>query len=244
MVSYKEIPRMVDISAVRTDVTYDELKFMAHIAEKYDFVCVFAMPCFTDKLRRLITNPSTMVGGVAGFPSGADTTEVKIANAKKMVELGCDEVDMVINVGALKSKDYGLVENDIKAVVKAVFPTPVKSILEISYLTEDEIRMGAELAVRAGVTYVKTGTGWASNPTTVRTIEIIKEVVGDRAKIKAAGGVRTLADLEAMVDAGCSRFGIGMKSILSILNEAYEREGVEFPDKELLKGFDVSTVQY
>ncbi len=244
MISYKEIPRLIDVSAVRTDVTYDELKLIAHLAEKYDFVCVFAMPCFTDKLRRLITKPTVMLGGVAGFPSGADTTESKIDCAKRMVELGCDEVDMVINVGALKSKDYLTVENDVKAVVKAVFPVPVKSILEISYLTDEEIKKGAELAVSAGVTYVKTGTGWASNPTTVDTIKLIKSVVGNHAKIKAAGGVRTLADLENMVDAGCDRFGISAKSALSILNEAYTREGIVFPDKELLENYDVSSVNY
>ncbi len=244
MIGYKDIPRLVDISAVRTDVTYDEIKLMAHIAEKYNFVCVFAMPSFTDKLRRLIKSPTVMVGGVAGFPSGADTTEAKIACAKKMIELGCDEVDMVINVGALKSGDYLLVENDIKSVVQAVFPVPVKAILEIGYLTDEEIKKGAELAVSAGVTYVKTGTGWAKNPTTFETIKIIKEVIGDRAKIKAAGGVRTLQDLETMVELGCERFGISIKSALSILNEAYEREGIEFPDKELVSDYDVAKANY
>ncbi len=242
--SSREIPRLIDISCVRTDVTYDEMKLMAHIAEKYDFVCVFAMPCFTDKLRRLITKPTVMVGGVAGFPSGADTTEIKVANAKKMVEIGCDEVDMVINVGALKSGDYLMVENDIKSVVKAVFPTPVKAILEIAYLTDEEIAKGSELAVNAGVTYVKTGTGWGPKPTTVDTIKIIKGVTGNRAKIKAAGGVRSLADLEAMVDVGCDRFGISIKSALSILKEAYDREGLEFPDAELIANFDVHNAKY
>lgn len=242
--SYKEIPRLIDISSVRTDVTYDELQLIAHIAEKYDFVCVFAMPCFTEKLRRLINKPSVMVGGTAGFPSGADTTETKIECAKKMVAIGCDEVDMVINVGALKSKDYGFVENEIKAIVKAVFPTPVKSILEIAYLTDDEIRKGAEIAMRSGVTYVKTGTGWADRPTTVETIKVIKEVVGDNVKIKAAGGVRTLKDLEEMYSFGCNRFGISIKSALKILKEAYERENVEFPDNELLEHYDVHNVSY
>lgn len=231
----KDIPRLIDISAVRTNVTYDELKLMAQIAEKYNFVCVFTMPCFTDKLRRLITNPSVMVGGVVGFPSGADTTEAKIENAKKMVSIGCDEVDMVINVGALISKDYLLVENDIKSVIKSVYPTPVKSILEIAYLTDEQIVEGAKIAANCGVTYVKTGTGWAPKPTTVETIKLIKSTIGNKAKIKAAGGVRSLATLEEMHDAGCDRFGISMKSALSILKEAYERENLIFPDNKLLE---------
>lgn len=242
--SVKEIPKLIDISAVRTDVTYLELKLMAEIAQKYKFICVFAMPCFTSKLRRLVTDPEVKLGGTAGFPSGADLTEIKVATAKKMVDEGCDEVDMVINVGALRTKDYLLVEDDIKAVVKAIFPTPVKAILEIAYLTDDEIRKGAKIAVNAGVTYVKTGTGWGTKPTTVETIKIIKEVIGDRAKIKAAGGVRTLADLENMVEAGCDRFGISIKSALSILSEAYKREGLEFPDKELLANYDATTATY
>ncbi len=242
--SYEEIPRIIDISSVRTDVTYDELKLNAHIAQKYNFVCTFAMPCFTAQLRELVTSPTVMVGGVAGFPSGADTTEIKVECAKRMKALGCDEVDMVINVGALISGDYELVKNDIKAVVAAIYPTPVKSILEIAYLSDEEIKMGSKLAVESGVAYVKTGTGWASKPTTIETIKIMKEVVGDRAKIKAAGGVRTLADLEAMVDAGCDRFGISIKSALSILKEAYEREGKVFEDANLVANFDVHTAIY
>ena len=243
-INYKEIPRFIDLSAVRTDVTYEELQLMADIAQKYEFVCVFAMPCFTEKLRTMITNPSVMVGGTAGFPSGADITEFKVATAKKMVALGCDEVDMVINVGELKSKNYDIVENDIRAVVTAVYPIPVKAILEIVYLTDEEIKIGSQLAVKAGVTYVKTGTGWAPKPTTVETIKLIKDTIGTNAKIKAAGGVRTLEDVETMIDAGCDRFGISMKSALLILNEAYVREGLAFPDKDLLENSNKVNVDY
>ncbi len=242
--SYKEIPRLIDISAVRTDVSYSELKLMAQIAEKYDFVCVFAMPALTKQLRELITKPSVMVGGVAGFPSGGDLTELKVADAKKMVELGCNEVDMVINVSALLSGDYEAVEQDIKAVVDAVKPTPVKAILEIAYLTDEQIAMGSKLAVNAGVTFVKSGTGWAQKPTTVDTIKIMSKAADGKAKIKAAGGVRSLAILEEMTDAGCTRFGISLKSALSILKEAYERDGVEFPDSDLLENFDAAKAAY
>ena len=100
-----------------------------------------------------------------------------------------------------------------------------KCILEIAYLTDDEIRRGAELAVKAGVTYVKTGTGWAGKPTTVDTIRLIKSTIGDSALIKAAGGVRTLDTMLEMIDAGCSRFGIGLRSIMSIMKEVDARLG-------------------
>lgn len=167
-----------------------------------------------------------MVGGVVGFPSGADTTFVKVADAKEMIAYGVDELDMVINVGALKSGEYDLVRDDIKAVVEAANGRPVKSILEICYLTDDEIARGAEIAVEAGVTYVKTGTGWGPRPTTVDTIRLIKSTIGNAALIKAAGGIRTLDTLLEMMDAGCSRFGIGINSALKIVEEAYERASV------------------
>ncbi len=228
-----QIPRIVDISAVRTDVTLEELDRIVDAAKTYKFICAFAMPCFTRLLvEKLADEPEVMVGGVVGFPSGADTTFIKTATAKEMMSIGVNELDMVINVGALKSRNYNLVRDDIKAVVDAANGMPVKSILEIAYLTDDEIKRGAELAVQAGVTYVKTGTGWGPRPTTVDTIKLIKSTIGDAALIKAAGGVRTLDDLLSMVDAGCNRFGIGMGSIMNILEEAYRRSGVPMPQMQ------------
>lgn len=226
-----KIPRIIDISGVRTDVTLDEIDEIAAVAKQFQFICTFAMPCFTRYLvEKMADEPRVMVGGVVGFPSGADTTFVKQADAKEMMSYGVDELDMVINVGALKSGHYDLVKNDIRAVVEAAGGMPVKSILEVAYLTEDEIKRGSLLAVEAGVTYVKTGTGWANKPTTVDHIRLIKSTIGDSAKIKAAGGVRTLDTLLEMVDAGCDRFGIGLKSVMRILEEAYERAGVPMPE--------------
>lgn len=215
-----DIARMIDISAVRTDASLDEIRKVAEAAKAYSFVCAFAMPCFTGELVELLADrDDIMVGGVAGFPSGADTTEIKVATAKQMLSLGVDEVDMVINVGALKSGAYDRVRDDIRAVVD-VCNVPVKSILEVAYLTEDEIRIASRLAVEAGVSFVKTGTGWAGKPTTVETIRIIKSEIGDAARIKAAGGVRELSTLLEMVEAGCSRFGIGLNSAIKILEQA------------------------
>lgn len=227
--SIQEIPRLIDISAVRTDVTLDEVNEIVRIAKKYNFICTFVMPCFTNILIEQLKNDNdVLVGGVVGFPSGADLTLTKVETAVKMIRIGCDEIDMVINVGALKSGEYDLVFNDIKAVVDIAGDIPVKAIIEIAYLTDDEIRKASELAVKAGITYVKTGTGWASKPSTVETVKIIKEVVKDDALIKVAGGVRTLDTLEEMYEAGARRFGISMSSALNILKEAYARQGLEF----------------
>jgi deoxyribose-phosphate aldolase len=227
--STQEIPRLIDISAVRTDVTLDEVNEIVRIAKKYNFICTFVMPCFTDILINQLKNDSDiLVGGVVGFPSGADLTKTKVDTTLNMIKAGCNEIDMVINVGALKSSQYDLVYEDIKAVVDAAKDIPVKAIIEIAYLTDDEIRIASRLAVKAGVTYVKTGTGWASKPSTIETVKIIKEEVKDKALIKVAGGVRTLATLEEMYDAGARRFGISMTSALNILREAYKREGLTF----------------
>ena len=215
-----EIARMIDISAVRADSTLDEVQKVADAAKKYHFICAFAHPCFTEELVQLLRDRNDiMVGGVSGFPSGADTMEIKVATAKQMLSLGVNEVDMVINIGALKSGRYDLVRDDIRAVVDAC-SVPVKSILEVAYLTDDEIRIASRLAVEAGVAFVKTGTGWANKPTTVETIKLIKSEIGDSAKIKAAGGVRDLSTLLAMVREGCSRFGIGLNSAIKIIQEA------------------------
>ena len=215
-----EIARMIDISAVRADSTLDEVRKVADAAKKYSFICAFALPCFTGELVQLLRDRNDiMVGGVSGFPSGADTTEIKVATAKQMLSLGVNEVDMVINIGALKSGRYDLVRDDIRAVVDAC-SVPVKSILEVAYLTDDEIRIASRLAVEAGVAFVKTGTGWANKPTTVETIKLIKSEIGDSAKIKAAGGVRELSTLLAMIREGCSRFGIGLNSAIKIIQEA------------------------
>lgn len=225
-ISAEKVARMVDISAVRTDSSLEEIARVVEAAKHFRFCCAFAMPCFTKHLVDLLAGePDIMVGGVVGFPSGEDTTAMKVFNAKEMMAAGVNELDMVINVGALKSGRYDAVYNDIRAVVEAADGMPVKSILEIGCLTEDEIRRAASIAVRAGVTYVKTGTGWCTKPTTVETIRLIKSEIGDSARIKAAGGVRDLDTLTAMFDAGATRFGIGVNSALAIMKEAYARSG-------------------
>ncbi len=226
-----KIGRMMDVSAVRTDVTMEEVDKMIDIVIKYDCICASPMPWITKyTIDRLADVSDAVVTGVVSFPAGAETTAIKIATAKEMIGLGCKELDMVMNVSAFKSGDYKLVEEDIKAVVDAAGEVPVKSIIEICYLTDDEIKKASEIAVKAGVAYVKTGTGWGPKPTTVDTIKIIKETIGDGAFIKAAGGVRDLDTLLEMKNAGCDRFGIGVRSALSILHEAYERAGVKISD--------------
>lgn len=221
-ISIERLAKMIDISGVQANVTLDEIDKIVATAIKYHFICAFAMPCFTSLLsKKLEEYPEILIGGVVSFPSGAETTSIKIYQAQEMIRNGADELDMVINIGAMKSKKYDLVFDDICAVVEVAEGKPVKSIIEASYLTDYEIAKASEIAVKAGVEYVKTGTGWAK-PTTIEMIKIIKNTIGDSAKIKAAGGIRKLDTILKMIDAGCSRFGLGCQTALDIMKEVEE----------------------
>ena len=186
-IDYANLGRMIDVSTVQTFCGKAENDLLVDIVRKYNCVCASPMPCFTkyviDKLK---DRPDIVTTGVVAFPAGAEDTFIKVATAKDMISLGCEELDMVINVGALKCGMYQVVEDDIRAVVDAACGVPVKTILEICYLTDDEIKRGAEIGVKAGATFIKTGTGWGPTPTTVDTIRLIRSTIGDAAYIKAA----------------------------------------------------------
>ena len=226
-IDLKRIGRVMDVSAVRTDVDFQEINQMIEIVKKYHCICASPMPWATGyTVEQLAGMDDIVVTGVVGFPSGADTTFIKMATAKEMLSMGCKELDMVINVSALKAGKCQVVEDDIRAVVEAAGHIPVKTIIEICYLSDDEIRRASELAVKAGAAFVKTGTGWGPRPTTIETIRLIRETIGDAAKIKAAGGIRDLDTMLEMAEAGCDRFGIGVRSAVTIIEEA-ERRGRE-----------------
>ncbi|MBQ9979048.1 MAG: deoxyribose-phosphate aldolase [Clostridia bacterium] len=225
------IGRFMDVSTVKTDISFSEVQQMINIVKKYHCICASPMPWITKYvIDELADTSDAVVTGVVGFPAGAETTAVKVVTAKEMIEAGCKELDMVINVSALKMGNYDYVETDIRAVVEAANGVPVKTILEICYLTDEEIIKASKIAVKAGATYIKTGTGWGPKPTTVDTIKLIRGAIGDSAKIKAAGGVRDLDTLLAMKEAGCDRFGVGVRSAESIFKEAYKRAGAELPE--------------
>lgn len=219
----KAVNRMLDISAVKTDVTLDEVQSMIDLVKKYQCICASPMPWITKyTVDQLQLYPKIIVTGVIGFPSGAETSFTKIAAVKDMISVGCKEIDMVSNVSALKSGAYDIFYNDLKEVVDTAGDIPVKAILEICYLSDDEIKKASELAVRAGAAYIKTGTGWGTKPTTIETIKLIKTVTGNETKIKAAGGIRTIDDIISMAQAGCDRFGIGVRSGKKILSAIYD----------------------
>ena len=221
MFSPEEIARMVDISAVRADSTAAEIKEIAQAARKYGFICAFAMPSLTGYLKQELEGSNVLLGGVVGFPSGSESTASKVFQAMELKATGCNEIDMVINIGMLKSGITDEVIADIEAVKEAVEPLPLKVIIEVSLLTDEEIARAARIVRDARADYVKTGTGW-QGATTMRHIELIKNAVGDAVKLKVAGGVRDLETVKRMNIAGVSRFGIGYRSAISIMQESID----------------------
>jgi deoxyribose-phosphate aldolase len=148
--------------------------------------------------------------------------------AKEMVIAGCDEIDMVMNIGKLRSGEMDEVEKDVRAVIETVRPIPVKVILEIMYLTPEETEQACNICLRAGAAFVKTGSGWASRGTTLEDVRLVKSFVGDRIKIKASGGIRDLATLVEMYNAGARRFGVNLNSGIQIVEECLSLgQGIE-----------------
>jgi len=213
------IGRLVDVSAVRTQSNIEEVEESVKVAKLYNFICVYVLPSFIPYAKELLKGVSdTSLGGTVGFPSGASTTATKAFEAKELMDMGCKELDMVMNVGKLKSKLYEEVASDIKKIVEVSGSIPVKVILEVALLTDSEIIEGSKIIYDCGANFIKTGTGWTGE-TTFNHIELIKKTVGDSIKLKVAGGVRTLDTFSKMVDMGVSRFGLNYKSATNIMNE-------------------------
>jgi len=217
--SGEQLARMIDISAVKADSTRSEVEAIINAARKYQFIAVFTLPCFASYAKSLMVGESEiLLGGTVGFPSGSSTTETKAFEASELLGIGCDELDMVINIGKLKSKLYDDVATDIREIVKTAGYAPVKVILEVSLLTNDEIDAGAKIVRDSGARFVKTGTGW-SGPTTIEHIQTIKQAIGDSIDIKVAGGVRHLDILLKIHEMGVSRFGLGHEAAITMMKE-------------------------
>jgi deoxyribose-phosphate aldolase len=216
-----EIARMIDLSCVRTISSKSDIDEMVAAARRYSFGQVSVLQCMIPYTRQLLNDaPGVRLVGNVSFPSGSDSTSIKILQAREMKAGGCDEIDMVMNVGLLRSGELADVETDVCAVIEAVQPLRVKVIIEIMALTSEEARHACEICVRAGAAFVKTGTGWAQRGTTLEDVRLIRSVVGERVKIKASGGIRSLETLLQLYDAGARRFGVNLRSGIEIVDEA------------------------
>jgi deoxyribose-phosphate aldolase len=198
----------VDISCVQAQHTRADIEALAGTAIAHGFVSAHVLPNRLPGLRELLEGSTVLAGSPVGFPSGGASSATKLAEARELLDEGVQELDVVVDIGRLKSRDVEYCIDEVRAIVDVVAGrVPTRLILEVSLLDDDEIRLGCDVAVAAGVDYVKTGTGW-QGATTLAHVELIAAHLRGRLKIKAAGGVRTLADVRAMREAGVVRFGI------------------------------------
>ncbi|MDR1634764.1 MAG: deoxyribose-phosphate aldolase [Bifidobacteriaceae bacterium] len=221
----RSLARMIDVSAVYRDAAMADVDRMVAAAKRFNCVCASTMPWATSyAIEQLRDSPAVQVVGNVAFPAGAETTKAKVAAAAELVALGCAELDVVVNVNALKSGLDALVRADLTAVVDAAQGRPVKAIVEAGLLGEDELARVSSLAVQAGAAFVKTGTGWLGSAATVSQVQIIRRVIGDSAAIKASGGIRSLSELEALLGAGATRFGVGVRSLATLMRQAADAD--------------------
>lgn len=199
--------KMIDHTVLKADTPLETVKRICDEAMEYGFASVCINPCHVAYCADYLKDSDVNVCTVVGFPLGANTSAVKAFETKDAIANGADEIDMVMNIGALKDKNYDLVRNDVKAVVEAANGTLVKVILETCLLTEDEIKKACELCVEAKADYVKTSTGFSTRGATIEDVQIMKAAVQGKAKVKAAGGVRTHEDMVKIVEAGADRIG-------------------------------------
>jgi len=221
VLSAEKLPSIIDISLLGAAATEMEVAKLAEYAKEYQFIAAYVMPNNVSRLRKCLSDDQNIIiGATIGFPTGTDLMQDKAFQVKELKKIGCTEFDMVISIGKLKSGCIDYVKEDIQRVIDAAGEYPVKVILEVTYLTDDEIKLGSEIVASSGAEYVKTGTGYAANPTELRHVQLMKKTVGDSVKIKVAGGVRNYSSLQAFYNAGASRFGIGMNSAVHIIEEA------------------------
>jgi deoxyribose-phosphate aldolase len=198
---------MIDHTLLKADATAGDVKKLCDEARKYCFASVCVNSTNVAKAAAYLEGSGVMVCAVVGFPLGAMTPTAKAFEAREAVRCGADEIDMVINIGAIKSRDYTLVEDDIRKVVQASRPAKVKVILETGALNAEEKIIGCTLSKIAGAHFVKTSTGFGPGGATVEDIALMRRLVGDEMGVKASGGVRTHEDAEKMRTAGASRIG-------------------------------------
>ena len=204
----QNIANIIDHTVLKAFSSKEDVIKVCDEAKEYGFFSVCINPTHIELAKKELEGSNVKVCTVIGFPLGANTSEVKAFETKDAIAKGAHEVDMVINIGALKDKNYDLVYNDIKAVVDAANKEAlVKVIIETCYLTDEEKKIACELSVKAGADYVKTSTGFGTGGSTPEDIKLMRDVVGPNIGVKASGGVRTTEDAIKVIDAGASRIG-------------------------------------
>ena len=202
-----KLNKYIDHTLLKQDATEEQIDRLLSEAKDYDFASVCVNPCWVAHAKSGLENTDVKVCTVVGFPLGATTSAVKAFETKEAIQNGADEIDMVINVGALKSGNADLVQSDIRAVVEASGDKLVKVIIEACLLTDEEKILACQLAQKAGADFVKTSTGFSTGGATLPDVKLMRQTVGPDMGVKAAGGARSYSDAVAFVEAGATRIG-------------------------------------
>ncbi|HEM5988159.1 TPA: deoxyribose-phosphate aldolase [Streptococcus suis] len=202
-----KLNKFIDHTVLKPETTKEQVAKVLEEAKEYDFASVCINPTWVSFAAEGLKGTDVKVCTVIGFPLGANTSAVKAFETKDAIENGADEIDMVINIGALKDKNYDLVLEDIKAVVEASGDKLVKVIIETCLLTDEEKVKACELSKEAGADFVKTSTGFSTGGATVADVALMRKTVGPDMGVKASGGARSYEDAIAFIEAGASRIG-------------------------------------
>ena len=216
-----ELNKYIDHTLLKPEATKEQITKLCQEARQYDFASVCVNTCYVPLAKELLAGSDVKVCCVVGFPLGAMDTVSKAFEAKTAVANGAQEVDMVINIGALKDKDYDYVTKDIAAVVEASKPAIVKVIIEACLLTDEEKVEACKCSMNAKAEFVKTSTGFSTHGATPEDVALMKKTVGDVCKVKAAGGVRSYDDAMKMIEAGADR--LGCSAGIKVMEEAKAR---------------------
>ncbi|HOA42628.1 MAG TPA: deoxyribose-phosphate aldolase [Bacillota bacterium] len=205
----KPLNRYIDHTLLKAEATEADIRKLCKEAIEYDFYAVCVNSCYVSLVSKELADSGVKVASVVGFPLGAAHTAAKVCETEIAVSEGADEIDMVLNIGALKEGRYNFVEDDIRAVVQAAAKGSaiVKVILETCLLTDDEVIKACQLAQNAGAAFVKTSTGFSTGGATAHHVKLMKDTVGDALQVKASGGIRDKSKALEMIEAGADRIG-------------------------------------
>ena len=208
-ITYQQLAKVIDHSLLRPELTETDVLAGCELAARYHVATVCVKPCDVKLAKEALKDSDVLVSTVVGFPHGSNLTSIKVAEAEKAMDDGALELDMVLNIGQLRSGKHDLVQDDIKAVCDIAHArgVKVKVIFENSYLTDEEKIIACKLSEAAGADWVKTSTGFASGGATLEDLRLMRANVGEKVQIKSAGGVRTLRALLDVIDAGVTRSG-------------------------------------
>ena len=202
-----KLNKYIDHTLLKPDASQEQIETLIEEAKKYDFASVCVNPTWVNFATQALKATDVKICTVIGFPLGANTPELKAFETSDAIQNGANEVDMVINIGALKSRNFDLVERDIRAVVEAAKGTLVKVIIETCLLTDDEKVKACQIAQKAGADFVKTSTGFSTGGATVADVALMRKTVGPDMGVKASGGARSYEDALAFIKAGATRIG-------------------------------------